>query len=193
MDLDRIKTYIKKAPVNASLLAIMIIYFILMTLNGGTTNIETLLRFGAMFGPLVKEAGQYYRLITSILIHIGIMHMFFNGYALYIFGTQIEKVMGHKKYILFFLLTGLSGNILTYALNYMSVSAGASGSLFGMFGAFVYLIRHYPNMVTPEGKKSIIQLLVVNIALTLIVPNISATAHFGGLIAGYLLSYIFIK
>lgn len=193
MKKDNIIDYIKKAPVNSVLLAIIIIYFVVITLNGGTTDVETLVRFGALFPPLVKEYGQYYRLISSIFIHIGIMHLFFNSYALYIFGTQIERVMGHKKYILFFLLTGLGGNLLTYIFSYETISAGASGSLFGMFGAFSYLIRRHPEMVTPEGKKSILQLLAINIAITLLVPNISATAHFGGLIAGYLLSYAFIK
>ncbi len=193
MNKENIMEYIKKAPVNSVLLAIMVIYFIVITLNGGTTDTRTLLKFGALFPPLVKEYGQYYRLITSIFIHIGIMHLFFNSYALYIFGTQIERVMGHKKYILFFLLTGLGGNLLTYFLSYGTISAGASGSLFGMFGAFTYLIRHHPDMVTPEGRKSILKLLGINILLTILVPNISATAHFGGLIAGYLLSYGFIK
>lgn len=193
MDRDRVMDYIKKAPVNAALLTIITVYFILITFNGGTTDVETLVRFGALFPPLVKEYGQYYRLISSIFIHIGIMHLFFNGYALYIFGTQIERVMGHKKYILFFLFTGLGGNILTYLFNYTSISAGASGSLFGMFGAFLHLIRHYPDRVTPEGKRSILKLLAINLAITLLVPNISTTAHFGGLIFGYLLSFIFIK
>ncbi|OLS03455.1 rhomboid family intramembrane serine protease [Tissierella creatinophila] len=193
MKKDNLIEYIKKASVNSVLLAIMLVYFVVITLNGGTTDVETLVRFGALFPPLVKEYGQYYRLISSIFIHIGIMHLFFNSYALYIFGTQIERVMGHKKYILFFLLTGLGGNLLTYIFSYETISAGASGSLFGMFGAFLYLIRRHPEMVTPEGKKSILQLLVINIAITLLVPNISATAHFGGLIAGYLLSYGFIK
>lgn len=193
MKKDSILDYIKKAPVNAVLLAIIIVYFIVITLNGGTTNSVTLVRFGALFPPFVKEYGQYYRLITSIFIHIGIMHLFFNSYALYIFGTQIERVMGHKKYILFFLLTGLAGNLLTYIFSYGTISAGASGSLFGMFGAFSYLIKRHPEIVTPEGKRSILKLLAINIAITILVPNISATAHFGGLIAGYLLSYGFIK
>ena len=93
--------YIKKTPANAGFLAIIIVYFIIMTLNGGTTDTLTLVKFGALFPPLVKEYGQYYRLVTSIFIHIGLTHLLFNGYALYIFGTQIERLMGFKKYILF--------------------------------------------------------------------------------------------
>lgn len=174
-------------------LLIIIIYFIVISLNGGTNDIETLVRFGAFFPPFIFKYNQYYRFITSIFIHIGISHLFFNGYALYVFGTQIERFLGKKKYILFFLLTGLMGNITTYIFNPISVSAGASGSLFGIFGAFIYLIHRHKEMITPEGRKSIISMIGINLVLTILVPSISITAHLGGLIAGYILSYVFIK
>lgn len=193
MNNNRIKNYSNSSPVTFAFLSIMIIYFIVMTLNGGTTNSETLVKFGAFFPPFVSEFNQYYRFVTSIFIHIGIAHIAFNGYALYIFGTQIERVMGSFKYTLFFLLAGIGGNIVTYIFSYNSISAGASGSLFGIFGAFLYLIQHHKNMITPEGRRSILSLLGINLVYTLLVPNISITAHFGGLIIGYLISYIFIK
>ena len=190
---DKIINFYKKNPVTSTLLTIMIVYFIFLTLNGGSTNIETLVKYGAFFPPLVVAGNQYYRFITSIFMHIGIMHIFFNGYALYIFGPQLERLMGAKKYLLFFLLTGIGGNIVTFFFNFTSVSAGASGSLFGLFGAFLYLVHRHRDMVTPEGRQSIIRLLVINLILTVAVPSISVTAHLGGLIIGYLLSYGFIK
>lgn len=193
MGIQNIKRYLKRSPVNATFLATIIVYFIIITLGGGSTNVRTLIKYGAFFPPFIAELGQYYRFITSIFIHIGITHLLFNGYALYIFGTQIERLMGHKKYILFFLLTGIGGNIATYFFNPISVSAGASGSLFGLLGVFLYLIRHHKNMITPEGRKSILKLLGINLLITVIVPNISVTAHFGGFIVGYLASFIFIK
>lgn len=193
MEENKYLNYIKKSPVNTILLSIMALYFIIITLNGGTTDNLTLVRFGALFPPFVIEYNQYYRLITSIFIHIGLMHIIFNGYALYVFGTQIERLMGPKKYAAFFILTGLAGNILSLFFSYESISAGASGSIFGLLGAFSYLIKRRPEMMTPEGRRSILKLLAINIIITIAVPNISATAHFGGLISGYLLSYAFIK
>ncbi len=190
---EKVSRFIKESPVTFIFLLIIIIYFIVITLNGGTKDIETLVRFGAFFPPFIFKYNQYYRFITSIFIHIGISHLFFNGYALYVFGTQIERFLGKKKYILFFLLTGLMGNIATYIFNPISVSAGASGSLFGIFGAFLYLIQRHKEMITPEGRKSIISMIGVNLVLTIVVPSISITAHLGGLIAGYILSYVFIK
>lgn len=183
----------KKSPVTFTLLLIIITYYIIISLNGGTTDMETLVRFGALFPPFVKEFNEYYRFISSIFIHIGITHLLFNSYALYIFGTQIERLMGHVKYLIFFLLAGIGGNIATYFFNFVSISAGASGSLFGVLGAFFYLILHHKNMITPEGRRSILKLLGINLAITFIIPNISITAHLGGFIMGYLLSYIFIK
>ncbi len=191
--MNRLTNDIKKYPVTAILLLIMIIYFIIISLNGGTQDVETLIRFGALFPPLIKAFNQYYRLLTAIFIHIGIMHLFFNGYALYLFGTQLEGLMGHLKFLGFFLLTGLGGNLVTYFFSFNSVSAGASGSLFGLFGAFLYLIQRHREMITPAGRKSILVLLAINLVFTLLVPSISVTAHFGGFIIGYLLSYIFIK
>lgn len=193
MTIENIKSYIKNSPVNSAFLAIVVIYFIILTIGGGSTDIDTLIKFGALFPPFVNEFNQYYRFVTSIFMHIGFTHLLFNGYALYIFGTQIERLIGHKKYLLFFLLTGIAGNVATYFFNFVSVSAGASGSLFGLLGAFFYLIIHHKDMVTKEGKKNILTLLGINLLITLIVPNISVTAHFGGFIMGYLASFIFIK
>ena len=189
---EQIMDFYRRSKVTFILLSIMIVYFIFMTFNGGTTNNLTLIKYGAFFPPLIIGYNQYYRFITSIFIHIGFMHIFFNGYALYVFGPEIERLMGPKRCLLFFLLTGIGGNIATLFFNFETISAGASGSLFGLFGAFLYLIHRHKNMVTPEGRKSILKLLGINILLTVAVPNISATAHFGGLIIGYLLSYIFI-
>lgn len=191
--MERLKDFYNKSQVTFTFLFIMIVYFIFMTLDGGTQNIETLIKYGAFFPPYVVELNQYYRFITSIFIHIGIMHIFFNGYALYIFGPQMERLMGPKKYILFFLLSGIGGNLATFFFNFVSISAGASGSLFGLFGAFLYLIHRHREMVTPQGRRSILQLLAINLVLTLAVPSISTTAHIGGLVIGYLLSYIFIR
>lgn len=193
MLIERLRDFYKKSKVTFIFLTVMVIYFIFMTLNGGTTNIETLIKYGAFFPPYIVEYKEYYRFITSIFIHIGVMHIFFNGYALYAFGPQIERLMGPKKYLIFFLLTGIAGNLATYIFNFVSVSAGASGSLFGLFGAFLYLVLRHKDRVTPEGRKSILKLLGINLAITFLVPSISITAHLGGLIIGFLLSFIFIK
>lgn len=191
--MDRLINFYKRSKVTFVFLTIMIIYFIFISLNGGTTNVEALIKYGAFVPPFIVEYKEYYRFVTSIFIHIGIMHIFFNGYALYILGPQMERLMGTKKYILFFLLTGIAGNLATFFFNFVSISAGASGSLFGLFGALLYLTHRHKEMITSEGRKSILRLLLINLILTFAVQSISTTAHIGGLVVGYLLSYRFIK
>lgn len=189
--ITKVRGFYNTSKVTFVLLTIMIVYFVLMAFNGGTTNGQNLVRHGAMFPAYVVAYGEYYRFITSIFIHIGITHMLFNGYALFLFGSQIEMLMGPAKYLLFFFLTGIAGNIATFFFSFDSVSAGASGSLFGLLGAFLYLIHRRPHLITPQGRKSILQLVGINLLITVMVPSISVTAHIGGLVAGYLLSYMF--
>ena len=193
MLIARLAFFYRRSKITFIFLTIMIVYFIFITLNGGTTDVETLIRYGALFPPFIAMYGEYYRLVTAIFIHIGIAHIFFNGYALYVFGPQIERLLGPKKFLLFFLLTGVGGNLATFLFNFNSISAGASGSLFGILGAFLYLVHRHRDMVTPGGRRQIFSLLTINLILTFVVPSISTTAHIGGLAMGYLLSYAFIK
>ena len=193
MLIARLAFFYRRSKITFIFLTIMIVYFIFITLNGGTTDVETLIRYGALFPPFIAMYGEYYRLVTAIFIHIGIAHIFFNGYALYVFGPQIERLLGPKKFLLFFLLTGVGGNLATFLFNFNSISAGASGSLFGILGAFLYLVHRHREMVTPGGRRQIFSLLTINLILTFVVPSISTTAHIGGLAMGYLLSYAFIK
>lgn len=191
--MDKIIKLYKNSKITFFFLLIMIIYFAFISLNGGTTNALALVKYGAFFPPFILAYGEYYRFVTSIFIHIGIMHLFFNGYALYVFGQEIEKLLGPVKYLSFFLLTGIGGNLTTFIFSFESISAGASGGLFGLFGAFLYLIHRHKDMVTPQGRREILKLLIINLLITFMVPSISATAHIGGLVIGYLLSYLYIK
>lgn len=195
--MDRLKFRLaqlyKNSRITFIFLSIMVAYFIFISLNGGTTNSQALVKYGAFFPPFIVAYKEYYRFVTSIFIHIGILHLFFNGYALYVLGPQIERLMGAKKYLLFFLLTGIGGNLATFFFNFTSVSAGASGSLFGLFGVFLYLIHRHGNIITPHGRKNVLQLITINLILTITVPSISTTAHLGGLVMGYLLSYVFVR
>lgn len=195
--MDRLKFRLKQLYRNSRIsfifLSIMLAYFIFISLNGGTSNSQALVRYGAFYPPFIVAYRQYYRFITSIFIHIGILHLFFNAYALYVLGPQIERLMGARKYFFFFLLTGIGGNLATFLFNFSSLSAGASGSLFGLFGVFLYLIHRHGDMISPQGRRSVLQLIVINLILTVTVPSISTTAHLGGLVMGYLLSHVFVK
>lgn len=121
-------------------LALNIIVWLLMTLGGGSTDIRVLVHFGAKV-PWLVAGGEYWRLFTAIFLHIGFLHLAFNSYALYSLGPQVETLYGRNRFLMIYLLSGLAGSVASYVLS-ASVSAGASGAIFGLVGALtVYLIR----------------------------------------------------
>ena len=87
------------------LLGIIIAVFVLETLSGGSTDTEVLVRMGAKVTPLIA-AGEYWRLFTSMFLHIGVMHLFFNGYALFVLGTELERLLGWQRFLAIYLLSG---------------------------------------------------------------------------------------
>ncbi len=180
----------KKIPfVTYFLIAINILVFVLMyVLGNGSENVDTLVDFGALYKPLVQE-GEYYRLISCAFLHIGIFHLLFNMYALYIVGTQIENFYGKRKYLLIYFFSALVGSILS-CLFTDGVSAGASGAIFGLFGSLLYFGYHYRAYLGETIRSQIVPILLFNFALGFMVSGIDVSAHFGGLIGGVLMSMI---
>ena len=112
------------------------------TLAGGSDNPQTLVNLGANYAPRVTVLGEYWRLFTANFLHIGLMHLAFNLYALYIVGTEVEMFYGPARFLVIYLLTGLSGAIASYAFTY-GLSAGASTAIFGLIGTLVaFFIRN---------------------------------------------------
>ena len=121
------------------LILINIIVFILMYLLGnGSEDTQTLINFGANYVVLTK-AGEYYRIITSAFLHIGIFHLLINMYSLYIVGTQVEYFYGKVKYLIIYFFSAIMGSLFTVALSSANtVAAGASGAIFGLLGSILY-------------------------------------------------------
>lgn len=177
----------KKPIVTYILIAINTIMFLAMYFFGnGSENVYTLLHFGANYGPLVR-AGEYYRLLTSAFLHIGILHFLMNNYALYVIGTQLESFLGKAKYICVYLFSAIAGNLLSIVFSDY-VSAGASGAIFGLFGSLLYFGYHYRIYLGTVLKSQIIPLILVNLIMSFVIPGIDAAAHIGGLVGGALIT-----
>lgn len=174
----------KKPIVTYIFIAICIIMFIL---TRGSTDIETLLKYGANNAYLTKS-GEYYRLLSSMFIHIGLLHLLFNMYALYIIGPQVESFYGKFKYFLIYILSGVSGSILSITFSSNTVSAGASGAIFGLMGALLYFGFFYRNYLGSVIKSQIIPIIILNLVIGFSTPGIDNAAHIGGLIGGILTS-----
>lgn len=184
---EKIFSY-KKPIVTYIIIAICILLYIIMEIFGnGSTNNITLLKFGANLDALVKN-GEYYRLFTSIFLHIGIMHLLCNMYSLYIIGREVESLFGKVKYIIIFILSGIFGSILSIAFSHNVISAGASGAIFGLLGALLYFGMHYRTYLGEALVRSIIPILIINLIIGFLSPGIDMAAHIGGFVGGILVS-----
>lgn len=178
----------KKPIVTYSLIFICILVFILMyVLGNGSTDNYTLLVFGANVDILTKN-GDYYRLFTSMFLHIGILHLLCNMYSLYIIGKEVENVFGKVKYLIIYLLSGIAGSILSLAFNHNTICAGASGAIFGLLGALLYFGYYYRTYLGATLTRSIIPVIVLNLIIGFTSSGIDNAAHIGGLVGGILIA-----
>ena len=179
----------KKPIITISLIVINIIVFALMYLIGnGSTNTQTLIDFGANYLPLTKS-GDYYRLLTSAFLHIGLIHLALNMYSLFVIGTSIEYFYGKVKYLLIYLYSALIGSLFTVILSSNNtVAAGASGAIFGLLGAMLYFGYHYRGYIGNSIISQVVPVVLINLFFGFITPGIGNAAHIGGLIGGYVIS-----
>lgn len=178
----------KKPIVTYILIFICILVFILMyVLGNGSKDNYTLLVFGANVDTLTKN-GDYYRLFTSMFLHIGILHLLCNMYSLYIIGKEVENVFGKVKYLIIYLLSGIAGSILSLAFNHNTICAGASGAIFGLLGALLYFGYYYRTYLGVTLTRSIIPVIVLNLIIGFTSSGIDNAAHIGGLVDGILIA-----
>lgn len=178
-----------KTPyVTYTLIGINILVFLAMYLFGnGSTDSLTLLKFGANYGPSITS-GEYYRLITSAFLHVGVIHLLMNMYSLYIIGSQLETFYGKWKYLCIYLGSALAGSLMSLLFTPNYISAGASGAIFGLLGALLYFGYHYRVYLGNVMKSQIIPLILLNLGMGFLIAGVDNAAHVGGLIGGILLS-----
>ena len=172
-------------------LAVNIAVWLLMQLIGGFLNqdVDLLLRFGAMFGPLIAT-GEYWRFFTAMFLHANLLHLFFNCFALFIFGRLVEGVYGNARFTAIYLLAGLAGGVLSYMFNKTAIAVGASGAIFGILGAFAAYFVVHRDTLGEMGRRNLTGLATIaaiNLAIGLFIPNIDNWAHLGGLVGGFVI------
>lgn len=177
----------KKPIITVSLIIINVIVFILMYIFGkGSQDAFTLIKFGAFQKDLIL-GGEYYRLITSAFLHIGIFHLLFNCYALYVIGRQLESFLGKIKFLIIYLVSALCGSLMSMIFP-ISISAGASGAIFGLLGSLLYFGYNYRVYLGTVLKSQIIPLILINLIFGFMMSGINNAAHIGGLIGGILIT-----
>lgn len=131
---------------------------------------------------------EYYRIITSAFTHYDVFHLLFNMYGLYVIGSQIESFFGRIKYVLIYFFSAITGSLLSLIFTNGIGSLGASGAIFGLFGALLYFGYHYRLYLGTVVKSQIIPLIAINLIYGLINTNIDNAAHMGGLIGGFFMT-----
>jgi len=139
--------------------------------------------FAPDYPPTVSEGG-YWRLLSAAFIHGGIIHVLFNMYALSIFGPMLEQALGRARFVAFYLATAVASSAVVYLLSDPRAgTVGASGAVFGLFGAAIVL-----SLRRRMDPRPLLVLLAINAVLTFAIPNISWQGHLGGLVTGLLLA-----
>ncbi|MFC5713375.1 rhomboid family intramembrane serine protease [Thalassorhabdus alkalitolerans] len=167
------------------LICILSVYFIVEQ-QGGSTNITTLIDFGAKYNPAIID-GEWWRLLTAMFLHIGFLHLFMNSLALYFLGGAVERIYGTFRFFFIYLTAGLFGSAASFAFN-EQISAGASGAIFGCFGALLYFGLIHKKLFFRTMGTSVIVILIINLSFGFLVPMVDNGAHIGGLIGGFIAS-----
>lgn len=185
--------YRKKAPCTIALIALNAAVFIFLSFGGMTEDAYYMLQNGAMYVPLLKE-GEYYRLFTSIFLHFGFSHLVNNMLMLGVMGWQLELVLGKLKFLLLYFAAGLCGNLLSafaeIRTGEYAVSAGASGAIFGIIGALLYIALRNHGWIGTVSGQGILLMIALTLYYGFTSSGVDNFAHIGGLAAGFLLSVL---
>ncbi len=174
--------------VTTTLIAINVGVYLLELLLGGQLNGtgNWLYENGVLFGPLVAE-GEWWRLVTAAFLHYGVLHLGMNMLVLWFIGPALEEYLGHWRYALLYLVSGLAGSAGALIASPSALTVGASGAIWGIMGAALVLEAR---RIYVFGGQAL-GLVVLNLALTFVIPGISIGGHIGGLVGGALAALAF--
>ena len=179
--------------VNFTIIIINILVFAWVETTGSSENLAHMLECGAAFPPLIA-AGEYYRLVTCMFLHFGFEHLFNNMLLLFFIGDYLERAVGPLRYGVIYLLGGLGGSLLSFFYNLEIgrevVSAGASGAVFAVIGAMVYVVIVHKGKLEDISLQRLLLMAVLSIYFGIVSGGVDNVAHIGGFAAGFLLGMI---
>lgn len=179
----------KKA--NLTLVIINIAVYIVLSFMGDTEDTLFMYHHGACYLPAVMD-GEYYRIFTSMFLHFGFYHIAYNMLSLIFLGDILERETGPVRYLIIYLLGGAAGNLLSLFVSMRSedyaVSAGASGAIFAVIGALLYIALRNRRTFGQQNMKRLLLMVLLMIMQGAIDKGVDGSAHLGGLIGGFLLA-----
>jgi len=180
-----------KVFVTPAIIAINLAVFVAMLIKGVSLmepTTDALLQWGANFGPLVTH-GQWWRLFTAMFLHIGLIHILMNMYVLYVSGPFVERLFGNLGFTVLYLLAGVFGSLVSVAWHPFTVSAGASGAIFGVYGGLFAFLLMQRNAIPRPLLVSLFRngaiFLGVNLVYGVSQAHVDMSAHLGGFVFGF--------
>lgn len=185
----------KKMPwVTIGIMVINFVVFFVTSILGDTTNAQFLLNHGGLYLPSVMIEGQWYRLLTSMFLHSGFLHILNNMFILYFTGEILELAIGKIKYSAIYLISGIGGGLLSLFVAYQSqnyvVSVGASGAIFGVIGALLWLVIAHRGKYKELTSSRMLIMIVLILFIGFTSTQIDNWGHIGGLVSGFLTSVL---
>lgn len=179
-----------RRKVTLALVILNIAIFAVLEILGDTTSSYFMLDHGAMYAPAVME-GEYWRLFSSMFLHFGFEHLAYNMFSLFFLGDILESIVGPVRYLAIYLIGGLGGNAVSLYMSLRSgsyhVSAGASGAIFAVAGAFFYIALRNRRSFGKDGMRRLGLMVVLMIMQGIVDVGVDQSAHMGGMAAGFLL------
>ena len=183
------------APVTLALVALNIVFFLWTEVNGSSEDIQNMYRWGAMYGPAITEDHEYWRLVTAAFLHFGISHIANNMFLLLLMGDRLERALGHVKYLILYLVSAVGANLFSMVLDlrldpetfYRTVSAGASGAVFGVIGGLLWAVVRNRGRLEDLSARQMMIFAGLAFASGPTAAGVDSKAHFGGLVTGFVM------
>ncbi|WP_438444237.1 rhomboid family intramembrane serine protease [Gorillibacterium sp. sgz5001074] len=183
---ETFREYIRFYPVTSIMLAVMGVLFLAMEWTGSSTLNRTLVNYGAIYS-WEGETHEWWRYFSAIFLHIGVSHLLFNAFALYVFAPPLERVLGTWRYAGFILFSGFAGNAVSMLWSQPPfISAGASGAIYGIYAAYLYLALFHKHVLDEGTRQTVTTVVIVGFLYSFVVPNVNLYAHAGGFAGGFL-------
>ena len=182
----------KKAVCTIGIAVANIIVFLLLSFGGRMEDGMYMLEHGAMYVPFVVEYKEYYRLFTCMFLHFGFSHLMYNMLTLVVIGWNVEMFVGKIRFLVIYFLSGLGGNLLSMTVDIWkqdySVSAGASGAIFGLTGAMLCLAILNHGRAGNITKQGMIVMIFISLYTGFTSGGVDNFAHISGLLTGCLVT-----
>lgn len=177
-----------------SLVAINLILFLIMEFRGSTEDVDYMIQWGAMYVPYVLEDGQYYRLFTHMFLHFGMEHLFNNMLILFLLGGYVERHIGKLRYVITYLGTGILAGVVSMGYNILTdnvpVSAGASGAIFGIIGALLFIVLMHKGKLEDLSIGRMMIFVFLSLYSGIAQIDVDNAAHIGGFLSGIIIAAI---